>query len=106
METVYETFRHPNCLKMRQERLYHDDGRPRLDNYGKPREAYVERIKNLPMPELMREARDKIWLSAFAASNPRSDYHWQVDVCYDALLEITKSDDAYTQAFRSVAYPQ
>ena len=27
-----------------------------------------------------------MWLSAYAANNPRSDYHWQCDACYDEAI--------------------
>ena len=31
----------------------------------------------------IEETERMIWLSAFANNNPRSDYHWRCDACYD-----------------------
>jgi len=36
--------------------------------------------------ELGEACEDKIWLSAYADNNPRSDYHWQCDACYDECV--------------------
>ena len=54
-----------------------------LDNHGKPREEYVNRLKKISDQALEGEAGLKIWLSALAENNPRSDYHWQCDACFD-----------------------
>lgn len=55
---------------------------PARDNSGKPTAEYVDRIVALSDDDLVHEASDKCWLSAFAANNPRSDYHWQTDALY------------------------
>jgi hypothetical protein len=72
------------------------------DNYGQPKNKYVEKISVMDYNELLDETKDKIWLSAYANNNPRSDYHWQVDACYD---EWKKRDDlaGYEKAYRLVA---
>jgi hypothetical protein len=54
-----------------------------LDNSGKPRKEYADRLKKLSDQALEGEAGLKIWLSALADNNPRSDYHWQCDACFD-----------------------
>ena len=33
--------------------------------------------------KLLEETEKKIWLSAYANNNRRSDFHWHVDACYD-----------------------
>lgn len=53
------------------------------DNYGRPKQAYAERISRLSDPDFIKEADERIWLSDYANNNPRSDYHWQADACYD-----------------------
>lgn len=53
------------------------------DNYGKPKSVYLEKLAVLTDIELGKECEQKIWLSAYANNNPRSDYHWQCDACYD-----------------------
>jgi len=60
------------------------------DNYGKPKSEYLKKIASMSRDELLKETESKIWLSAYAANNPRSDYHWQCDACYD---EWSKRDD-------------
>lgn len=44
---------------------------------------------------------DRIWLSAYADSNPRSDYHWQADACYDEARRRGKPE-LYQQAWDAV----
>jgi hypothetical protein len=53
------------------------------DNYGKPKTEYLEYLAKMTDDQLATECEHKIWLSAYAANNPRSDYHWHVDACYD-----------------------
>lgn len=72
------------------------------DNYGKPKQDYVDHIASMDMDKLKKETKDKIWLSAFANNNPRSDYHWHVDVCYDELMKRTGDDKVYTECFEKV----
>lgn len=52
------------------------------DNYGKPRQEFAEKIAGLDDRAFENEAKDLIWLSAYAANNRRSDYHWQAYACY------------------------
>lgn len=54
-----------------------------LDNSGKPRSEYIDRLKAMTDEELRAETNRKIWLSAYASNNQRSDYHWQCDATYD-----------------------
>ena len=53
------------------------------DNYGKPRQAFADKIAALSDGDFVKRAEQCIWLSAFANNNPRSDYHWQADACHD-----------------------
>ena len=66
------------------------------DNYGKPRQLYLDRIAAMDEKALRAEANNKIWLSAYANNNARSDFHWQCDAVYD---ECKKRDrlDIYTE---------
>ena len=48
--------------------------------------------------QLYEETGHKIWLSAFAGNNPRSDYHWHVDVCYDEWKHRGKAEE-YQRAY-------
>lgn len=53
------------------------------DNQGKPRQAFADRLATMPDADFTKEAEKRIWLSAYANNNPRSDYHWQADACFD-----------------------
>jgi hypothetical protein len=57
------------------------------DNYGKPKSEYINKIAGMEYNDLMKETEQKIWLSAYAGNNPRSDYHWQCDACYDEWVK-------------------
>jgi hypothetical protein len=69
------------------------------DNYGKPRQNYADRIAAMDDTAFMKEAEQAIWLSAYAANNLRSDYHWHADACYDEAKR-RDNPDLYTRAHR------
>jgi hypothetical protein len=73
-----------------------------LDNYGKPRALYFEKLKRLSDTKLAEEAENKIWASAYAANNPRSDYHWHASACY-AECERRGRPDIYRRAYESAS---
>jgi hypothetical protein len=52
------------------------------DNFGKPKQEFADKLASLSDEALVEEAEDRIWLSAYANNNPRSDYHWQTEACY------------------------
>lgn len=68
------------------------------DNYGKPKVDYLNRIAAMDDDELYKETEMKIWLSAYANNNPRSDYHWHADACYDEC-EKRKKPEIYKRAY-------
>lgn len=53
------------------------------DNHGKPRQDFADRLSLANEAGYLKIAEDYIWLSAYAANNPRSDYHWMADACYE-----------------------
>jgi hypothetical protein len=53
------------------------------DNYGKPRQAFADKLAAASDAEYLDIAEGYVWLSAYAANNSRSDYHWKCDACYD-----------------------
>lgn len=72
---------------------------PGKDNYGKPRQNFADKIGAADDDEYLRIAEERIWLSAYAANNPRSDYHWQADACYDEAVA-RGNPDLYKQAWK------
>lgn len=68
------------------------------DNYGNPNSDYVAKIAAMSDWELFEETKNKIWLSAYASNNPRSDYHWQADACYDECKN-RGQHDLYQRAY-------
>ena len=78
-----------------------------MDNYGKPRQQFFDKIAAMTDDALFEETEQTIWLSAFAANNPRSDYHWHADACYDEWQNRKKAErytDAYNAAKASCGY--
>ena len=62
------------------------------DNYGNLKSDYLQKLTTLTDKELREKCSQMIWLSAYANNNPRSDYHWQCDACYDECSSRGKSD--------------
>lgn len=54
-----------------------------VDNYGRPKADYLARIAAMDDKALKAETYSMIYQSARCANNPRADWHWQVDACYD-----------------------
>lgn len=79
------------------------DEYPGKDNYGKPKSEYIKKIQNMTKEQLMNETEQKIWLSAYASNNPKSDYHWRVDVCYDEWMDREGNSDSYAMAWKRAA---
>ena len=78
---------------------------PEKDNYGKPTSEFVSRLQEMVDEEFVTATASCCWLSAYANNNPRSDYHWQADACYDEARRREKPwlyqrgwNDAYRQA--------
>jgi hypothetical protein len=78
---------------------------PGNDNYQKPWTDYIAKIEGLTDDELFAKLEQAIWLSSYAASNRRSDYHTHLDILCDELRHryedewIEVYDKAYKQAF-------
>jgi len=77
-------------------------GTPRKGNYGKPRSDYLAKLQGMSRGELAEETKQMIWLSAYAANNPRSDYHWQCDATYDEWIWRDGDAKNYSRAHKRV----
>jgi hypothetical protein len=75
------------------------------DNSGKAQRAYVLKIAEMSNEDLGRECGSMIYMSAFAANNPRSCYHWQCDACYDECKR-RKREDIYSEAHKGMMRSQ
>ncbi len=53
------------------------------DNSGNPKQFFLDSLHSMTDEQLRKACNEYIWLSAYASNNPRSDYHWQCDACYD-----------------------
>ena len=71
------------------------------DNYGKPKQLYLDKLSTMDDAQLREACSHMIWLSAYANNNPRSDFHWQCHACYD---ECAKRDKVfiYEQEYRKL----
>lgn len=71
------------------------------------REKFIEEIKGMHDDKLQDRTEMLIWLSAFAANNPRAPAHWQVDLCYDEWKErdsLWRYQAAFNDAYASAGY--
>ena len=72
------------------------------DNHGRPKQNYVDKLGAMSDAALFEETKTQIWLSAYAANNPRSDYHWQCDATYDEWRK-RNNVDQYGKAHKEVS---
>jgi len=72
-----------------------------LDNYGEPKQKYIDKLSAMTDEELLSACNHMIWLSSYAANNPRSDFHWQCDACYDECVKRNKID-IYKRAYKAI----
>ena len=72
------------------------------DNEGKPRQEFADRLASATDEGFINIAEERIWLSAYANNNPRSDYHWQADACYDEAKRRGKPE-LYDQAWHKAS---
>lgn len=80
---------------------------PAKDNSGRPTSEYVAKIAALDDDGFVKEVAHRCWLSAYAANNPRSDYHWQADACYDEAERRQKPwlyQRGWNNAYRQAGY--
>ena len=80
---------------------YQGNGNP-FCGVSKPKSEFLDKIAEMDDKELYEKTKEMIWLSAYAANNPRSDYHWQCDACYDEWMHRGKGQK-YQQAWEYVA---
>jgi hypothetical protein len=63
---------------------------------------YVEKLRQKNDGDFYEECKNAVWLSAYANNNPRSDFHFMCDACYD---ESKKRDDGktYERAHKAIS---
>lgn len=74
------------------------------DNNGNPKSNYINKLSNLDESRLQEKTEKLIWLSAYASNNPKSDYHWQCDACYDEWVKRDGNDNNYSKCFKNVTH--
>lgn len=67
------------------------------DNYGRPKSQYLVGIVAMDDDKLSSETYQMIYHSARCNNNPRADWHWMVDACYDECAK--RAGDLYQKAF-------
>lgn len=70
------------------------------DNYGRLRSDYLVKIAAMPDGELESECYSMIYQSARCSNNPRADWHWMVDACYDESDKRTNGAPIYSKAHK------
>ncbi|VWD49637.1 hypothetical protein BLA17378_08623 [Burkholderia aenigmatica] len=67
------------------------------DNYGRPKSEYLAKIAAMDDEKLASETYQMIYHSARCNNNPRADWHWMVDACYDECKK--RPGDIYQKAW-------
>ena len=70
---------------------------PGNDNYGRPKSAYIEKLEAMSDEEIESETYSMIYQAARCANNPKADWHWMVDVCWDVCK--SRPNDIYKKAY-------
>lgn len=77
------------------------------DNRGQPKSLYLEKLQRSTDSELFETTKSMIWLSAYAANNSRSDYHWMCDATYDEWVrrgKVSEYGNAHSQVMAENGY--
>jgi hypothetical protein len=69
------------------------------DNYGRPKSDYLAKLTAMNDEALRSECHQMIYHAARCANNPRADWHWMVDACYDESAK--RGGAIYSEAFDS-----
>jgi Mlc titration factor MtfA (ptsG expression regulator) len=73
------------------------------DNAPAKQAEYKAKLESMTDKELLTEGENKIWLSAYAANNPASCFHWHATYIYTEAERRGKPElyeRAYTRARR------
>ena len=71
------------------------------------KDEYKAALAGMDDEKLTAEVDTCVWFSAFASNNPRSEYHWKVDLAYDECKARGKPwlyQRGYNKAYRSCGY--
>lgn len=60
---------------------------------------YLSKLATLDNDALYSECYSMIYQSARCANNPRADWHWMVDSCYDEAKRRDENANIYARAF-------
>ena len=68
------------------------------DNYGRPKADYLTTIAAMSDGKLQSECHSMID-QASRCNNPRADWHWMVDACYDEAKKRDEDASIYSRAY-------
>lgn len=69
------------------------------DNYGRPKTDYLAKLAAMSDTALSSECYSMIYQAARCANNPRADWHWMVDACYDEAAKRGEGAPIYSRAY-------
>lgn len=67
------------------------------DNYGRPKSLYLDKIAKMPDDKLYSETYQMIYHSARCNNNPKADWHWMCDACWDESKK--RGGEIYKKAY-------
>ena len=65
--------------------------------------VYTLSLQDMTDEQLLKETKKCIWHSAFANNNPRCEFHWKADMCYDECKNRDPNLVNYKKAYNAVA---
>ena len=71
-----------------------------LDNYGNMKSKYLESIHQMSDDDLFDECYDMIYHSARCSNNPKADWHWRVDACFEEAMRRDEVGAIYEKAYK------
>jgi hypothetical protein len=74
-----------------------------IDHYNEHEpHAFVNMLRTMADASLYDRCKDMIWLSAYAANNGCSDFHWMCDACYEECKRRNKPE-LYDTAHKAIS---
>lgn len=71
-----------------------------IDNYGKPRQEYADKIAAMTDTDLVKETMRVIYLSAYVGNDLRSDSDWQRIACSKECYSRGSDKNLYSKAYK------
>ncbi len=69
------------------------------DNYGRLKSSYIRALSEMSDSKLESECYQMIYHAARCVNNPKADWHWMADACYDEAKKRDEKALIYRSAY-------